>query len=464
MAAILHKLPNVCVSLRISPQNWRQRWPNNPTTTENSLEPSRLTITITLCLCVWNLELVSLLLVYPLFVHFFCTSLSFCLFIFAESVGDIQIDQSEMSNEQHKSKRYHRKLPPADTQCGYGSDTTFRSDSESTRLTRQDAYDLKSSEMTTASRRSTPTNSVGEDMDIFNVEEGNTTVVQKGARKANPREAEPMTELQLLVSHLIKSQELSEARYERDARERRENEERKERERLELEDKRERDRQELEDRRERDRREFELRREQERKEERLRHEDELNLKQAEFDKIRNEQLELEAERRESDRLYKDPGQIGMYLDKFTRIMTECQIPKKDWTFYLTTKLPERLCVRIGPLLDSDADFQTVCSSLLESEGETETSFASKLFALNPDFFKTMSGIQIAEHTQRLVKGWLTKAHSFDDVYLIWTKAFIKQNIPNHGRVFLEGREINTFQGLCTALTDWLNTRAPNNFF
>ncbi len=249
---------------------------------------------------------------------------------------------------------------------------------------------------------------------------------------------------------------------------------RKERERLELEDKREHDRQELEDRRERDRREFELRREQERKEERLKYEDKLKLKQAEFDKIRNEQLELEAERRESDRLYKermkmrddklrgfdnfrDPGQIGMYLDKFTRIMTECQIPQKDWTFYLTTKLPEGLCVRIGPLLDSDADFQTVRSSLLKSEGETETSFASKLFALNPDFFKTMSGIQIAEHTQRLVKGLLTKARSFEDVYLIWTKASIKQNIPNHGRVFLEGGEINTFQDLCTSLTDWLNT-------
>ncbi len=100
-----------------------------------------------------------------------------------------------MSNEQHKSMKYHRKLPPADTQCGYDSETTFRRP----KYTRQNAicgvslYD--------------------ENTDIFSVEEDNTTVVQKGTRKANPSEAEPMSELQLLLSHLIKSQELSEARY-----------------------------------------------------------------------------------------------------------------------------------------------------------------------------------------------------------------------------------------------------------
>ena len=49
-------------------------------------------------------------------------------------------------------------------------------------------------------------------------------------------------------------------------------------------------------------------------------------------------------------------------------------------------------------------------------------------------------------------------------FLILVKAIMKKILPEHGRTFLENRELATAHQLRTAMTDWLSTRAPSNPF
>ena len=157
------------------------------------------------------------------------------------------------------------------------------------------------------------------------------------------------------------------------------------------------------------------------------------------------------------------GILEHLLEKFERIMFECEILECEileckWTFYLTTKLPERLCVRVGPLIDNNADFHTIKASLLESDGETESTFGFRLLSIISDTLKSMTTTQIVEYVHRLAKGLFLKAQSRDDYLLTITKAVIKQHIPTHGKTFLESRDIMTYPQLCKAMIDWLNTR------
>ncbi len=162
--------------------------------------------------------------------------------------------------------------------------------------------------------------------------------------------------------------------------------------------------------------------------------------------------------------FNEGGEIGIYLEKFERIMRECEIQEDRWVFYLTTKLPERLCARVGPLIDSRANYKEIYTSLLESEGETESSFGTRLLSITADQLKSMTGVQIVEKFHRLIKGLFSKATTKEECSLALTKAMIRHHIPVHGKLFLEMREIATYQQLTKGMTDWLCTREVGNFF
>ncbi len=47
------------------------------------------------------------------------------------------------------------------------------------------------------------------------------------------------------------------------------------------------------------------------------------------------------------------------FEKFEHIMKECEMKENRWVLYLTAKLPERLCVSVGPLIDNKAKYKEI---------------------------------------------------------------------------------------------------------
>ena len=99
---------------------------------------------------------------------------------------------------------------------------------------------------------------------------------------------------------------------------------------------------------------------------------------------------------------------------------------------MTTKLPERLCVRVDPLIDNEANYYVIRASLLESE----TSFGSKLMSITPDTLKSMTGVQIVEHIHRLAKGLMETAQTKDDCIPALTEVSLNITFPIMVKSFL----------------------------
>ncbi len=103
-------------------------------------------------------------------------------------------------------------------------------------------------------------------------------------------------------------------------------------------------------------------------------------------------------------VFRDSGDLVLFLENFEFIMRECEVPKEGWVSKLYPKLSERLCARVRPLVDEGVDYCAVKSALLKAVGETVATYGHKLFNMTGDSVKSMSPDQIVDLIQRNAKG------------------------------------------------------------
>lgn len=233
-------------------------------------------------------------------------------------------------------------------------------------------------------------------------------------------------------------------------------EERREQARLKEEDRREKKRQDEEEKRRKDR-EDEIAREE------LARSEREATRRAEERRTRLHDQELK-EKLAGFGSFKESGDLGLYIDKFERIMEDCEIARGRRISRLYTKLPEAYCARIQGLVDDGAGYGEVKAALLKSVGHTPALYGQKYFEYTAESFKSMCANQNIEEVYRTLDGLLGGCKTMAEAKFMLARTLMRQVLPYSARVFLESKEMSRRQDLIDNLGDWLTTRAKGNYF
>jgi len=273
--------------------------------------------------------------------------------------------------------------------------------------------------------------------------------------------------MKMMFEQLAKVQMLADERRER---QRREEDDRKEKMRQESEDRKEKERQESEDRKEKEkkeRRELEDRREKERRDYEEKREE--RERRWELEKIEEAKKQRDAAEKRKGKLkglgsYKDGCDLSIYLKKFETTLELCDINKREWVDRLYDKLPEKLCVRMSKLMMEGAAYEEVKGVLLDFVGETSANFGLQLFSLSGEQLKGLGAEEILDKIDRIFHGLFQSCKTVEECLYPFSRAVLRNCLPVSGKEFLEGRDIANWEGLRSALKDWLILRSKGNFF
>ncbi len=104
--------------------------------------------------------------------------------------------------------------------------------------------------------------------------------------------------------------------------------------------------------------------------ERRRAESEAMKDRREEDDKKRDKRERLKERLEGLGMYKETSDLGWYIEKFERIMRDCEVEVEKWVEKLVTRLGERLYVRISLLMDEGTAYEVIREALMKAVGET----------------------------------------------------------------------------------------------
>ncbi len=117
---------------------------------------------------------------------------------------------------------------------------------------------------------------------------------------------------------------------------------------------------------------------------------EVERRKADEDARKERREEEERKREKKERLkekltglgvVKESVDLGMYLDRFERIMRECEVEADEWVEKLFARLNEKLCVRVNELRDEGAGYEVIKRALLKAVGETTITYGHRIFEL-----------------------------------------------------------------------------------
>lgn len=100
-------------------------------------------------------------------------------------------------------------------------------------------------------------------------------------------------------------------------------------------------------------------------------------------------------------MVKESVDLGMYLDRFERIMRECEVEADEWVEKLFARLNEKLCVRVNELRDEGAGYEVIKRALLKAVGETTITYGHRIFELTGEALKAKTGDEIVDEISRL---------------------------------------------------------------
>ena len=203
--------------------------------------------------------------------------------------------------------------------------------------------------------------------------------------------------------------------------------------------------------------------EEARKREWERKRDEENARRQE-DNLRRDRRELIQEKLKAMGSYREGTELVDYLGKFERIMKESGVGEEGWTERLFPRLPEGLCARISSVRERDAGYEEVKKVLLKSVGETPLTYGHQLFELTGEVVKQKSAGEICEQILRVCRGVLQGCTTHEQCVVSLATALTRKVMPQAGRVYLEGKEIKSAEGLRDAWETWMSGRQKGNFY
>lgn len=113
------------------------------------------------------------------------------------------------------------------------------------------------------------------------------------------------------------------------------------------------------------------------------------------------------------------------MERFERIMRECEVEADEWVDKLFSRLNEKLCVRVSALKDEGAGYEAIKGALLNGH---------RIFELNGEALKAKTGDEIVDLIGRNCRGLFQNSKSVEDCVFALAIAITRQVIPSGGRV------------------------------
>ena len=267
------------------------------------------------------------------------------------------------------------------------------------------------------------------------------------------------SELSVLLRYMMEKEEKQ--REEERERRREEEERRKAEERVRQEEVERYRAEELERRRRDEERRGEA--DEARKREWERKRDEENARRRE-EELRRDRRDLMQEKLKAMGSYKEGTELVDYLGKFERVMKESGVGEEGWAERLFPRLPEGLCARISSVREGGVGYEEVKRVLLKSVGETPLTYGHQLFELTGESMKQKSAGEVCEQILRVCRGVLQGCTTHEECVVSLATALTRKVMPQAGRVYLEGREIQSAEGLRDAWETWMSGRQKGNFY
>ncbi len=171
--------------------------------------------------------------------------------------------------------------------------------------------------------------------------------------------------------------------------------------------------------------------------ERRRAEDVARRDRKEDEDRAKEKKERQQEKLRGLGMFREASDLCAYLDRFERIMTDCEINRAEWSERLFARLTERLCMKVSELMDEGADYEILKGALLKAVGETTITYGHKLFELTGEALKAKTGDEVVDTICRICKGLFQGAKSVEECVFALAMAVTRQVIPSSGKVFIE---------------------------
>ncbi len=179
---------------------------------------------------------------------------------------------------------------------------------------------------------------------------------------------------------------------------------------------------------------------------------------------RRDKRDLMQEKLKAMGSYREGTELVDYLGKFERVMKESEVGEAGWTERLFPRLPEGLCARISSVREGGAGYEEVKGILLKSVGETPLTYGHQLFELSGEGMKQKSAGEICEQILRVCRGVLEGCDTKERCVVALAMALTRKVMPQAGRVYLEGREIKSAEGLRDVWETWMSGRQKGNFY
>ncbi len=198
--------------------------------------------------------------------------------------------------------------------------------------------------------------------------------------------------------------------------------------------------------------------------ERRRAEDVARRDRKEDEDRAKEKKERQQEKLRGLGMFREASDLCAYLDRFERIMRDCEINRAEWLERLFARLTERLCMKVSELMDEGADYEILKGALLKAVGETTITYGHKLFELTGEALKAKTGDEVVDTICRICKGLFQGAKSVEECVFALAMAVTRQVTPSSGKVFIENKTITNVRELREAWCDWMSGRQRGNFY
>ncbi len=161
--------------------------------------------------------------------------------------------------------------------------------------------------------------------------------------------------------------------------------------------------------------------------------------------------------------YKESAGLVDYLNKYERVMKEAGIEEAEWAEWLYPRLPEGLCTRVSSVRDEEADYRELKRVLLESVGETPLTYGHQLFETTADVLKHKASREISELIIRVSQGVLQGCKTLEQCVVALATVFTRRVMPQAGKVYMEGKEIDSLEDVRKLWDRWMSGRQKGNY-
>ncbi len=97
-------------------------------------------------------------------------------------------------------------------------------------------------------------------------------------------------------------------------------------------------------------------------------------------------------------------------------------------------------------------------ALMKAVGETPMMYGHRIFEMNSEALKAMSGDEIVDLILRNLRGLYQGARTVEDCLFAHAMALTRQVIPSSGRVFMENRKVTNIRELRESWCEWMAGR------